>query len=394
MKILFLNTYYHPFNIGGAEISVQLLAEELVHQGNEVVVICLGEKTEVNLINGVKIYYLGIKNVYLPASYDANILQKAVWHTLDSYNPLYKKQLTHIIRDENPDLVHTHNISGFSVSIWELIKNTFNLPIVHTIRDYYLLCPRGRMYENKKRCVTQCSLCAGFSIPKKKESSKVDYVTGISTYVLNKHLEKGYFSRAFGNKVISNPVDINALSPEASGKNVGQSGTILGFLGRVEPAKGIEYLLNEISAIPSVQLLVGGEGEEDYVANLKRKYDLDNIEFMGFVNPSEFFEKIHYLVVPSHWEEPFGRVVIEAYAAGVPVVGSKRGGVRDLIEEDITGWLFEPEEESELKNIVENIENIGPRLYHDLMVNCLEKAKKYESARIANSYVNLYSQIF
>lgn len=393
-KILFINSLYHPYKVGGAEISVQILAEELVSQGNEVVVITLAEQTETKVINGVKIYYLEIENLYFPATYNANILQKAVWHGLDSYNPFYKRKITQIIRDERPDLVHTHNISGFSVNIWDVIKDRFDLPIIHTLRDYYLLCPRGRMYENEKRCHSQCRVCSVLSVPKKKKSSKVDYVTGISSYVLNRHIQNGYFPKVLGTKVIPNPVDINSISPTENARYYKEGEIVLGFLGRLEPAKGIESLLERISSTSSIQLLVGGKGEENYITQLKRKFECNNVRFLGFVNPGEFFKKIDYLVVPSLWEEPFGRVVIEAYAAGVPVIGSKRGGITDLVDDQKTGWLFEPDHDTEFERILDRLQNSDTGIYQNTSENCIEKAQLYDSDRIADLYMNLYSKFF
>lgn len=393
MKLLFFNTYYYPYKVGGAEVSVQLLAEELVNQGNEVVVISLGEHSDIKVINGVKVYYLAIRNLYLPATYKANILQKAVWHTLDSYNPLYNKKITKIIKNESPDLIHTHNIAGFSVSVWNTIKSQFDLPVVHTIRDYYLFCVKGRMYDHGKQCDRQCRICSATSVPKKMHSQNVDSITGISTYVLQKHIQEGYFKDATYSKVIPNPVNVQSINSKDKVRNYRKDKVVLGFLGRLEPAKGIEFVLENLPSVGSIKLIIGGSGEEKYVSRLKKDFESDNVHFLGYVNPSEFFGKIDFLVVPSLWEEPFGRVVIEAYTAGVPVIGSNRGGITDLIENGRTGWLFNPSQESEFYSILANLPKPTTELYRVLTENCIKKSQLYASDHIVNLYLDTYNNL-
>ena len=114
------NALYYPYRVGGAEISVQLLAEELVRQGNKVCVVTLGEsKTrEERLINGVDVIILPLRNVYWPYSEKKNSPYKKVfWHLLDVYNIFMYNQVRKEIRRYAPDIVHTNNLSGFSVCV-------------------------------------------------------------------------------------------------------------------------------------------------------------------------------------------------------------------------------------------------------------------------------------
>lgn len=76
MKIMIFNALYYPYRVGGAEISVQLLAEELVRQGNKVCVVTLGESQsrEKRFINGVDVISLPLKNVYWPYSEKRSLL--------------------------------------------------------------------------------------------------------------------------------------------------------------------------------------------------------------------------------------------------------------------------------------------------------------------------------
>tara|TARA_Y100000310_G_scaffold343301_1_gene450260 strand:- start:9858 stop:11858 length:2001 start_codon:yes stop_codon:yes gene_type:complete len=125
------------------------------------------------------------------------------------------------------------------------------------------------------------------------------------------------------------------------------------FAGALAPIKGVEYLIDAFNKIikhcPQAKLLiVGKEEDQKYVAGLKqqiRNYNLDNnIEFVGEVPQqqlADMFSSSNVFVLPS-LSEGLGRVVFEAMAAGLPVVGSRVGGVPDLIDDGITGWLVEP----------------------------------------------------
>ena len=107
----------------------------------------------------------------------------------------------------------------------------------------------------------------------------------------------------------------------------------IGYLGRIHESKGIEYLIESFLSIKNTNyiLQIGGDGEQDYVERLKMKYSSKKVQFLGKVNSEEFLKKIRLLVVPSLWEEPFGRVIIEAHACACPVLVSNRGGMPELI---------------------------------------------------------------
>ncbi|WIF05248.1 glycosyltransferase [Serratia sp. B1] len=125
MNILIVNTLYAPFKVGGAEVSVQLLAEELVSKGDRVRVVCLHDEKfrKQTEINGVEVVYLPLKNLYWPFSNEQKgKLSKVVWHLVDNFNPMMGKAFSRELDDFNPDVVHTNNISGFSVAIWDCVK--------------------------------------------------------------------------------------------------------------------------------------------------------------------------------------------------------------------------------------------------------------------------------
>ncbi len=353
--------------------------------GVEPVVICLALTQSVEMLNGVKVYYLPLKNIYFPFMSKLHPLLRAYWHLFDIYNPLMAREVSRIIDTEKPDLVHTHNLTGFSVSAWRVIKS-HGLPIIHTIHDHYLLCPRSTMFNHGENCLKQCRTCQVFSYSKRKLSCLVDRAVGVSSYILGRHHQANYFPNAL-KQTIYNPIPRKKLPHKVS-----PTGPIrFGYIGRLEEPKGVEILLSAFSTInlEKANLTLAGAGKLSYVAWLQEKYRGENIRFLGFVPSDDFYNQIDVLVVPSVLQEALGIVVLEAYSHGLPVIGSRRGGIPEMVEEGRTGFLFEPENAGDLASLLSKFLE-EPGLALDLGQNGREKANEFSSAQIIGQYLDLY----
>lgn len=330
LRILLVNTLYVPYQVGGAEKSVQSLAEALVKRNHKVGIITLGQKSETVEVKGVTVFRLKIKNIYWPFETNPNSFQKLIWHKKDTYNLGYDEAFGRIFNDFQPDVLHTHNLGGFSVRIWELAHH-HQIPVFHTLRDYYLMSTSTTNLAGEKK------LDALFSKKRKRLSHKVSAVSGISEFILKSHLQNKYFKNA-DSIVIYNGFDF-------SGKKISdavQDELTFGFIGQIKKHKGIHLLLQAFSALKSdkAKLLIAGNAPKDLIDTYKGN---PKIEFWGFIQSDEFLTKIDVLVVPSLWPEPFGRVVMEALASHKVVIGSKMGGIPELLKNNLE-FLFEPNE--------------------------------------------------
>jgi glycosyltransferase involved in cell wall biosynthesis len=119
------------------------------------------------------------------------------------------------------------------------------------------------------------------------------------------------------------------------------SGGYAAFVGRLSPEKGVETLVEAWRSIgTSLPLRIAGQGP---LASDLAAAGVAGIESLGQVPPAQIPALIGgavCLIVPSLWFEPFGRVVIEAFACGTPVVASRIGALADLVEDGSTGQLF------------------------------------------------------
>lgn len=205
-----------------------------------------------------------------------------------------------------------------------------NIRLVHTLRDFYLLCKNSAFFRAGKTCVGRCAECHIVTTPRKWATSRVDTVVSISEYVLRTHRQYGYFDQVPSSVIYniagfdSRPNDLDVKPPNER--------LVFGYLGRVEQEKGIEVLLEALRrlSLDNWRLRIGGIGDEAYLADLKRRFVDPRIEWLGFVNAQKFYQSIDVMTIPSIWPEPLGRIVIEAFAAGKSAICARSGGIPEI----------------------------------------------------------------
>jgi glycosyltransferase involved in cell wall biosynthesis len=353
MKPLFVSALYHPNSHGGSQRVAQAVAEGMLGAGHQPVVVTTDDMTgvRVDVVNGVKVYYVGLKNIYWPHDRKSRPrLVKALWHAIDRYNPWMVQALSAILDSEEPDVVNTHSLSGFSCAVWPVIKQR-HLPLIHTLHDYSLICPKASMFKEGMNCGAQCAVCKVYSAPSSRYSECVDEVVGVSRFILDRHLAQGYFQHAATRCVIYNGVP---GSPGISGARPQEGQPLrLGYVGQLNPQKGISQLISVMHAWPSSQcrLTVAGQGLVAYEEML-RQMAPESVSFLGFVDPSALYRNIDVLVVPSLAQEPLGMIVLEAYMHGVPVIAANRGGLAEIVDHGKTGLLYDPASRAGLKDAI------------------------------------------
>jgi glycosyltransferase involved in cell wall biosynthesis len=139
----------------------------------------------------------------------------------------------------------------------------------------------------------------------------------------------------------------------------------LGLLGQISPHKGHDDAIEALRILgPGYRLVIAGKGEESYVSKLKEKSGGLPVDFAGFVSLPDFFERIDVLLVPS-WEEPFGLVLLEGMASGIPVISTAAGGPLDIIRTGVEGILVPPRDANALAEAVRSLEPLRDRIIRD-----------------------------
>ncbi len=337
MKILYINSLYSPLIEGGAEISLKLIVEGMKSLGHEVVVLSL--MPEVGLknedIDGVKVYRAGLQNSYWPYSKARKKkVTRLAWHYRDQSNQAMADVVKEILKAEKPDIVSCHNLAGWSAAIWQPIHDA-GIPIVQVLHDLYLLCPNSNMFKNEQTCVSQCFSCKILRSNHAEMSKQVAAVVGISNSILSRFISFGYFQNAskniiYNTRTVSNP-------PFKTSRKEDQP-IRYGYLGTISRVKGLNWLIDQFKKLDfDASLSIAGKGEKAYKEELKELAKNSNIDFVGYVNSTEFLSEIDVLIVPSLWEEPLGMVAIEALANHVPVIANKRGGLQETVNDGVNG---------------------------------------------------------
>jgi len=340
MRILFINTLYPPDIGGGAEIILKAQVEAFRVRGHKVSVITLGKTSEEDEVDGIKIHRVKINNIYFHYPRRAIALpKKFVWHIIDSFFGKYN-EVKGIIDDFEPDIVSCHNLVGFGVGILDELARSRTKTVL-TLHDQYLLCARSNMFREGCVCERQCADCKILRVSYRRKVAQLDGVVGVSNFILDKLSKLGYFREVPRKTVIHNPPYaklLDAITKVSPSKIVK-----FGYLGTIAASKGIELLLEEISKLEcDFTLIVAGSGEGDYVERLKSKYANDRIKFIGYVSAADFYQCVECVIVPSIWEDTFPGVAQEAIAGGRAVIGSRRGGIPEIVIDKVNGILFDP----------------------------------------------------
>jgi glycosyltransferase involved in cell wall biosynthesis len=163
----------------------------------------------------------------------------------------------------------------------------------------------------------------------------VDRFVAMSEFTRAKYVEAGYD----GARIAVKP---NFVTPDPD-VGPGDGGFAL-FVGRLSPGKGIETLLRAWASLGSrLPLVVAGSGPLE--PTVRQAADGVRVRWLGQRSAEEALElmgRARLLVFPSESFETFGRVVIEAFAKGTPVVAARAGAVAELVEDGRTGATFAP----------------------------------------------------
>jgi glycosyltransferase involved in cell wall biosynthesis len=385
MKVLILNSLYYPNIIGGAERSVQIIAENMIRAGIDTVVASVSDRDYIDYINGVKSYYVYHSNLYWSYySKEKTVFLKPFWHLLSIYNYFILKRVKKIIKEEGPDIIHTNNLSEFTPGVWKLARR-MKIPVVHTLRDYSLLCPKASLFKGNNNCSRKYMVCRLLQLFKRYYSRYVDAVAGNSDFILKKHIDSGFFKNSISYVVYNSFDQKNQVNRKTTGNKIR-----FGFMGQLSSYKGIELLFGIFKDIKDAKLNVFGKAQTyEYGKYLESRYASDQIKFHGFVNTENAMEMIDVLIVPSIWDDPLPRVIYEAYFYGIPVIGSKRGGIPEIIDIGKTGFIFNPDEKEEFKKIIYYFLN-NPGIINQMKPYCFEKAKEFLPEKTIKGYINVY----
>jgi glycosyltransferase involved in cell wall biosynthesis len=380
---------------GGSERFVSSLAREQVKQGHEVAVVTLSPSPEPvpQEEDGILVYRIGHGSLFWFEDwpkYPAAI--RYLNKLFSSWNPILLHRVRRIVESFRPDVMNTHCMVAFGVDSWKAATER-GIPVVHALHELNLFCRNTNAFRDGHMCEGICLACR-INEPKRWLSRHVSAAVGVSRDVLQRHLDVGFFGHLPPERlsVIWSMAPITPQTRKPLPKNAPFT---IGFIGRIIPEKGLEKLLDAVAGLQrhDWRLLIAGKvfSPLDPEALRIRTKGMP-IEWLGVVAAVEFYPQIDVLVVPAIWADPGPLVVHEAFASGVPVVGARIGGIMDMVEPGITGWLYDALDVTTLRDILSERIDAGR--------SALPSERNFErfrtettAQRVAERYVNVYQEV-
>lgn len=395
MRILLVTSLFAPDRVGGAEILVEDLARNLAGMGHEVAVAAISrEERPVEAKDGFHVYRMGHTTPFFILDWASQPKWKRQYYKLAAQiDRRIVTRLSRVIDDFRPDVINTHSLSELTPLIWPMIGRR-GIPLVHTLHDFTSMCTNGSLFHDGHICDGGGLRCKLFSRFHRRAQDAVGAITGVGSDIVERHLAAGFFGHvpAKQRRVIWNPIETPSSPRE---RPVPAPGTpvVFGYLGRLEPPKGADMLLEALRLLPATgwSLVMAGRAPDGPEAYEALAHGLP-VTFPGYMDADAFFAGIDCLVVPPLWPEAFGRTVAEALLRGVPVIGSDLAGVAEQIGRDRPDRLFAPGDRAALAGLMTGIIERRTLLTDDRATHERIAARVHPQA-VAAEYANLYREL-
>lgn len=366
MHICYISNLYPPETIGGAEKYVRNISEELVDRGHQVSVLTTASSDSGSVDsfnkqnqNGVDVFRITPVNMYTPIEHrDSSQWEKPIQHLVDLWNPHIYIKFKNILSRISPDIVHTNNFGGLSASVFTA-AGSLDAPIIHTLHDYRLIDIHPDLFNNGKIIGVRKIMTPFRIFNKNVIESNIDRVLSPSQFVIDKHKEAGLFKSTPCNRI---KLGVSLDNPREEVDYKETSDFRILFAGQITNQKGVDILISAFRRLEhdDIRLDILGKGPEKEKLERRSKGD-ERIQFHGFVSEEKldkFYRLADATVIPSRWYDNSPMVIYESYSHSTPVIGAKIGGIPELIEEGVTGELFEPEDVHDLSSKLSSAYNI------------------------------------
>lgn len=380
MRVQLFCAAFPPFGKGGGPATSELIARALTMAGHEVEVVTATDGPYEDHSRGYRVTSIGSPNIYANYWVPRPGWQKMIWHTLENFNPVAYVRARKAIRAFKPDLLATISIENVNVATW-LAARKAGVPIVHFLHSYFLNCWRGSLYHKGKSCETRCTSCKLLSVGKRASAVQVDAVVGEARYIIDRHVRDGLFGDA-KHYVIPSPMTDDPAPVAPAPKTLAEGQPVrIGYIGNLSVEKGVFTLAKVARRLREaygerVRFVIAGTGREDVTEELKQAMPGDATTFLGWCKPHDFYSQVDIVVVPSQWNEPFGRVSIEPLEYALPVIVARSGGLPENVDDGVSGRIFTPGDADALTGILAGLID-DPAEYARLSRGAAERAPLY-----------------
>jgi glycosyltransferase involved in cell wall biosynthesis len=288
------------------------------------------------------------ENTQIDAMYRPRVALDALWARGSA------SDLADRIDAFGPDLIHAHNTFPLISPAAMWVAGRHAVPVVQTLHNFRLICPQAMLLRNGKvceSCVGRLPWPAlvhgcyqGSRVRSAVTAAMVTLHRGLGTWrnrvsryiALNEFCRRKFIEGGLpAQRIVVKPNFVDWPAPDLSRPRQGFL-----FVGRLSPEKGIDVLARAVAQVPQASVRVAGVGPDEALLD-----GLEQVTRLGTLPQGGVFDEMAAaaaLVMPSIWYENFPRTLVEAFAAGLPVIASRIGALAELIDEGRTGLLFEP----------------------------------------------------
>lgn len=403
MRIGIVASIFPPYAVGGAEISAYYLSEGLAKKGHDVLVITpnFGRKTVLEENGKLKIYRFGF-----PGILKEQLSSKIMSNPLVYYG--FARKIKSSIKWFNPDILHAQN----SLAFVPTYIGGKGVKKIATLRDYSTYCDSGfcSLYGTYKKCsffeYMKCkyrwntSLLRAFHYPydyinlkwKQKALKEMDGIISVSKAV--RDIYKGIGIESEPIHTVTPRLEVKKTKSDIR-KEIGVSGKIVSYAGKLSIGKGTNYFLDMVKILKDVNFLVAGTGplKEDFI---KASNEYENLIYFGRISHEkvlEMYKASDIVCSTSVWPEPLSRVPIEAISVGTPCIATDVGGTSEIIDDGINGFLIPPNSVDDLVKRV-NILLSNKKLRQKFVKKGkLKIEKEFSSKEITKKHIDFYYKV-
>lgn len=409
MKVLLIDVYNYVK--GGAETVNFTTAAILRQHGHEAVPFAL--KWADNLPSPYSAYFAESKE---SRKGPLSIFPKAVAYF---YNADAARRIERLIEDERPDIAHIHLMWGqVTPSIFPVLRR-HGIPVVYTVHDYRLVCPAYTFKDNAGRICERCrgrafyhcllhNCCKGSRLQSLVMTAEMYFRNAFFHPARNidGFIYVSDFARSIQERYMPLATDLpsmrlyNCTSSFAdTPKTARPSDPYFLYFGRLSHEKGITVLIDALASTPGIRLKIAGTGPLD--AMLRQRVAeagmADRVEFLGFKTGRELTDLIagaYFVVVPSVWYENNPMTIIEAYAQATPVIGSRIGGIPEIIVDGTTGYQAEAFSADDLAACLRRASQLTSEGYAAMSAEALRFAKlNFSPEQYYPKLIDFYTKI-
>jgi len=339
-----------------------------------------------------------------------NAYQKLIMAGKVVYSWEARKKLNHLLDEFQPDIAHAHCIyHHISPSVLSLLHKK-GIPTVMTAHDLKIACPAYKMLNSqgicekcingnvlhlaKNRCIhNSLSISSLITIESAFHKFLGLYRNNLDSIIVPSHFFREKLIQWGWPKdklvYIPNFIDCSQITPNY------EAGKYFLYIGRLAPEKGVDTLI-KAAINANITLKIAGTGP--YEKHLKATAEgHENIQFLGFKSGDDLWSLIHNtraIVLPSEWYENAPISILEAFAAGKPVIGANIGGIPEMLQNDVTGLTFKS---ADIEDLTDKILKINT--YSDDKVSALGKnardfvSSTFTAERYYTDMIKLYDSL-